>query len=101
MGEMGSSRPRKKSVLSLYSQLHYKERIKPLFDRVWEAAKTTLPGTARVSMCREFVKAQWQAESEEFRAEIQQQVAADYAKEMEAFKAKDSWAEGTAESYEE
>lgn len=101
MGEMGSTRPRKKSVLSLYSQLHYQDRIKPNFDRVWAAAKNTLPSTARISMCCEYVKAQWENEPEEFREEIQRQADEAYAKEIEAYKAKDSSAEGTAESYHE
>ncbi|KAF8868781.1 hypothetical protein BD779DRAFT_1459174 [Infundibulicybe gibba] len=100
MTQIASVRPRKKSALSMYMQLHYKNRLKARFDPVWEQVKDTVPPEARISMCNEFVRGCWERETKEFQKGIEDRVAEEYAKAMEVYKAKGSW-DDTAEAYQE
>ncbi|KAJ7719868.1 hypothetical protein B0H14DRAFT_3521138 [Mycena olivaceomarginata] len=50
------ARPRLKPAISVYSKLHYVERIKPGFDASWKGAKEILPQSARIAMSQDYLR---------------------------------------------
>lgn len=67
------ARPRLKPAISVYSKLHYVERIKPGFDASWKGAKEILPQSARIAMSQDYVRACWAKETDEFKAEVERE----------------------------
>ncbi|KAJ7153790.1 hypothetical protein C8R46DRAFT_1042168 [Mycena filopes] len=102
MQEMaGAPRPRCKTAVTVYSKLHYDTRLKPGFDAVWAEAKKTLPEKMRVSMSQDYVRAQWEGETEEFKKSIEEQAASMHAEAMEQWKAGRNAEMSSAEEYHE
>ncbi|KAJ7715477.1 hypothetical protein B0H16DRAFT_1741919 [Mycena metata] len=80
-------RPRRKSAVAIYSKLHYDERLKADFDKVWAAAKETTPANMRISMSQNYVHTRWEAESDEFKAGIEEQCITMHAEALEKWRA--------------
>lgn len=78
MKDVSQQRPSKPKVLHRYSQVHYRDRIKPNFDLFWATQKDVVPNTQRLAMSQEFVQRSWAEETAEFRAEFEEQVNAEY-----------------------
>ncbi|KAJ6448971.1 hypothetical protein C8R47DRAFT_1210026 [Mycena vitilis] len=95
------SRPIRKPTLAVYSKLHYATRVKPGFDELWATAKLTVPKAQRVSMCRDFVRATFAKESDEFKEEVEQRGLEMHAEALAEWKATRKIPEGSAESYHE
>jgi hypothetical protein len=74
-------------------------KLEPEFDKVWEAAKDNLLASERVSMSQDFVRQKWQAETAEFRAEIEAQAEEMHRVAMEEWRAGCTLAEQSAEEY--
>jgi hypothetical protein len=93
------ARPRLKPAVSVYSKLHYAERVKPGFDAIWETAKETSPQSARVAMSQDYVRTCWAKESDEFKAEVERVRDEMHQTALAEWKASRQVPEGSAEDY--
>jgi hypothetical protein len=95
------ARPQRKPAFVMYSKLHYAIRIKPAFDELWAVAKKTLPESVRISMSQDYVRTCWLKESDEFKAQVEQQAAELHQEELKAWKASKAVPVASAEQYHE
>lgn len=99
MTEAASTRPRKTSVIDLYYELRYESHLKAPFDGIWAKAKETLPdGASPVVLRNEFVKTAYEAESKDFRLELEIEVNKRNKDAMDTYKRKGKW-DQSAEAY--
>ncbi|KAJ7922764.1 hypothetical protein B0H13DRAFT_1865601 [Mycena leptocephala] len=94
-----AARPRRKPNVTLYSSKFYASKLKAGFDPLWEAAKETLPASARISMCQDYVKACWEKESDELKAEIAAESDALHLEALKKYRDLNSLPEQSAEEY--
>jgi hypothetical protein len=94
-----SARPHRKSLLAFYSGKYYATKLKDGFDEVWDKAKSTLPGSARISMCQDYVKSSLEAETEEFKTELAQEADEEYQRALAVYRKGRSVPEQAAETY--
>jgi hypothetical protein len=94
-----AARPRRKTNLAQYSSKYYVSKLKQGFDAVWDNAKETVPPSARISMCQDYVKACWEQESEEVKTEIAAEADTQYEAEMGEYRSMNSLPERTADEY--
>jgi hypothetical protein len=93
------ARPRRKPNVTLYSSKFYASKLKAGFDPLWEAAKETLPASARISMCQDYVKACWEKESDELKAEIVAESDALHLEALQKYRDLNGLPEQSAEDY--
>jgi hypothetical protein len=94
-----ASRPKKCAVVNLYLERYYKSHIKESFDKAWASASATLPKSARIQMCKQFIVESWENETAEFREALEKEMADAYKAEMKAFQNGTAWVPRTAEEY--
>ena len=87
---VGKSKPRKIHILKFYQKLHYKDRIKPTFEKEWAqeqqqhtervARGEEIPneGGAMCTLRDRVVERLWNLETKEFRDEVQQEANKDF-----------------------
>lgn len=85
MSDISHQRPNKPKVLHRYSQVYYKDRIKPNFDVFWLSQEGIIPKSQRLAVTQDFVKKSWAEESPEFRAGFEQLVESEYEESVKAY----------------
>lgn len=88
-----SKPPRRRRPEQCYMKLYYQERIKPVFDPLWEKISSTpvAAGEREPSMLNEknrLAKRLYDEEPDEFKATIQEMVEAEYQEALKAHKGK-------------
>ncbi|KAJ7369228.1 hypothetical protein DFH08DRAFT_948070 [Mycena albidolilacea] len=91
--------PRLKPAISVYSKLHYVDRIKPDFDASWEEAKEILPQSAHIAMSQDYMRACWAKETDEFKAEVERAWDEMHDKALGEWQASHQVPEKSAEDY--
>jgi hypothetical protein len=76
-------------------------RIKPKFDALWLEVKHTMPGSARVALCQDFVRKCWEEENDEFKELIEKEAQEMHRIALEEWKATRKVVERTAETYDQ
>ncbi|KAJ6479768.1 hypothetical protein C8R45DRAFT_1101212 [Mycena sanguinolenta] len=94
-----AKKPRRLPAVVVYSKMRYAMRVKPDFDKLWEAVKATLQPSARVALSQDFVRTCWEKESLEFRAEVESAAQEMHRVAMETWKAKRQIPQRSAEQY--
>jgi hypothetical protein len=94
-----TARPRRKPNVAVYSSKYYALKLKEGFDATWDRVKGTLPPSARVSKCQEYVQSCWEKESDEVKEEIAREADAQYEAAMTEYRALNSVPEASAEEY--
>ncbi len=92
-------RPRRKPDIALYSSKFYASKLKGGFDEMWDGVKDTFPGSARISMCQDYVKTCWAREPEDLKLEIKEESDKVHKAAMEEYTKLHSVPEGSAEEY--
>jgi hypothetical protein len=95
-----ASRPKKRAAVNLYSERYYKTHIKESFDKAWASASATLPKSARIQMCKQFIVDSWEKKTKEFREALEKETADGYKAEMKVFQNGTAWAPRTADEYD-
>ncbi|KAJ7708876.1 hypothetical protein B0H17DRAFT_1124670 [Mycena rosella] len=95
----GNTRPCQKTELALYSSKYYATWMKTEFDVLWEVAKQTLGPEQRVSMCQDFVRSKFNAETPEFRAAIKVEAEEAHKAAMKKYKEARQIPEKSVEGY--
>lgn len=85
MKDVSHQRPSKPKVLHRYSQMHYKDRIKPNFDLFWSSQEGAIPSSQRLAMTQDFVQKSWTNEPPEFRSAFEELVETEYQEALKAF----------------
>ncbi|KAJ7078701.1 hypothetical protein B0H15DRAFT_804724 [Mycena belliarum] len=96
-----STRPRRQTAVALYSGRFYETKMKAEFDALWKTAKDTLTLDKRISMCQDFVRAKWAAETEEFRESMEEEIRQNHKDALRKFKEAREVTESTAKEYHE
>jgi len=65
---------RKPITLNVYSQQHYQDHIKPLFDAKWCKVKHVIPSSACLVMIKDFIHKSWNNETMEFKKAFQKEI---------------------------
>jgi len=82
---IGRERLRKPITINVYSQIHWKECIKPHFNVRWNKLKDVLPGTAHLGLVKKFIKESWSKETAQFHVVLEKEVNDMYAANLEAY----------------
>jgi hypothetical protein len=83
--EMGPPRPVRPRILNFYSTRFYKTRIKARYDARWaEVSKLPAPPAA-ISVQNAIIKEAWNAETPQFKAEVEAEWTKEYEAELEAY----------------
>jgi hypothetical protein len=94
-----NARPHRQPTVVVYSKLHYETRVKPKFDAEWATVKDTTPATARVALCRDFVRKCWDKETDEFKESVEREASEMHRAALEEWKGARKVPERTAETY--
>lgn len=85
MKDVSQQRPSKPKVLHRYSQLHYKDRIKPSFDAFWASQGGAIPKSQRLATTQDFVQRSWAGESAEFCQAFEERIETEYQDSLAAY----------------
>lgn len=85
MKDMSQQRPSKPKILHRYSQVHYKNRIKPNFGVFWAEQEVIILKNQCLAMTQDFVQKSWLAESPEFRAAFEELVESEYQESLKSY----------------
>lgn len=70
------------------------------FQEIWTDARSTVPNSERLSMCRDFIARKWNKESEDFRSNIIAQADKNYKDALDSYKShRKAHHESSAEEY--
>lgn len=98
MKDVSQHRPSRPKLLHRYSQVHYKDRIKPSFDLFWMSQGGTVPKAQRLAMTQDFVQKAWALETSEFQAEFKQRVEAEFQDALRAYNTRLDYGKSTAQA---
>lgn len=85
MHKVSEQRPVKQKITHRYSQLHYKDRIKPNFDSFWEDQDGSIPKSQRLTLTQDFIQRSWASETAEFRAAFELRVEEEFQQALQEF----------------
>lgn len=85
MKDVSQQRPNKPKILHRYSQVHYKDRIKPNFDVFWAEQEGIIAKNQRLAVTQDFIQKSWLAETPEFRAAFEELVEGEYQESLKAY----------------
>lgn len=85
MKDISQQRPTKPKILHRYSQVHYKDRIKPNFDAFWAEQEGIIPKSQRLAVTQDFVQKSWVTEPPEFRTAFEDLVEAEYQESLKSY----------------
>lgn len=98
MKDVSQGRPSKPKVLHRYSQVHYRDRIKPNFDLFWANQEGSIPNSQRLAMSQEFVQKSWAEESPDFRAAFEEQCEMEYQQSLKAYNRRMDYSHTTSQA---
>jgi hypothetical protein len=94
ISNVGNNRPKRTTELSKYFELHWEDKIKPVFDALWEGC--LLSGSCpkkRISFVKKFTAETWSKESDAFKATITAQCDEEYDQVLEEWRTRTNWVE--------
>jgi len=101
MSTITKIRPRKQAAINLYSERYYKERLKDGFDAKWKAVSGIVPASARLGMCRDFIRESWKREPAEFRDTLEKETEETFQAKLEEYSKGTAWQPRTAREYDQ
>ena len=81
------TRPRKKAVITTYGEL-YKEKIKEIFDPLWDSMKGSELPCHRIQLWNVQVRACWEKETPEVQNQVTKQTDEENEEQLAAWKKK-------------
>ncbi|KAG6823032.1 hypothetical protein H0H92_011663 [Tricholoma furcatifolium] len=101
--EMNTACPRKQPVLHLYSNRNYQSKFKKDCDAAWAKVieEKGSPGSTRLQFINEYVRAEFNKETQAVRDKYERESEDLYKKEMQQYKLRGIWKPRTAAEYKE
>jgi hypothetical protein len=98
MTKLAAVRPPRPRLINEYSKQHYRTRVKPAFDAMWNSLGGSVPRSERLSMTQDFIVSSWNAESEQFRADFEEEVMDAYHAAVDRFNRANHYTQSTPQS---
>jgi hypothetical protein len=83
--ELDPPAPTRPRAPHFYSTRYYAERIKPRFNAKWAAVLKLAQPPAKITVQNQVIKEAWEAESDEFRAEVMAALDSEHKVALEAY----------------
>jgi hypothetical protein len=100
MSNVGNNRPKRTTELSKYFELHWDDKIKPVFDALWEGClHSSLCPKKCISFVKKLTADAWSRESDAMKSAISTQCDEEHDKVLEEWRTRTNWVE-SPESFE-